>query len=223
METIKPLTEQVNEALNQQQERCIKPKFQIEWDAFVSFWVAELKKNETQHATDTTGIQQINKIWLNGGKRSLYLCGGVGNGKTTIAKALLSTHNRFDGIDTGNKYILEKAQDFVNAQFVTARQIIGMAQQAMETKASEALRKLQTTMFLIIDDLGVEQTEINNYGTVETPVIEILEKRYESRLPTIITSNLTLEQIKKKYGVRVYDRIVEQYEYIGFNQESYRK
>ena len=42
-----------------------------------------------------------------------------------------------------------------------------------------------------LDDLGTEQSEVLDYGNVYTPVIDLLTKRYEEQLFTIITTNLT--------------------------------
>ena len=42
-----------------------------------------------------------------------------------------------------------------------------------------------------IDDLGTEPSEVSDYGNVYTPVIDLLTKRYEEQLFTIITTNLT--------------------------------
>ena len=41
------------------------------------------------------------------------------------------------------------------------------------------------------DDLGTEPSEVSDYGNVYTPVIDLLTKRYEEQLFTIITTNLT--------------------------------
>ena len=42
-----------------------------------------------------------------------------------------------------------------------------------------------------LDDLGTEPSEVLDYGNVYTPVIDLLTKRYEEQLFTIITTNLT--------------------------------
>jgi len=188
-------------------------KFDVGWNQFVTKWIIELKKCGVNQCDDTSAIQLI-PDWLENGKQSLLISGGVGNGKTTIASALKNSHN-----DSCKDNLREENI----AKYVTARQIIGMAMQGRETKTSQTLKSLHDCYGLIIDDLGIEQAEINNYGTIETPVIELLEKRYEKRLPTIITTNLDMEQIKEKYGIRIHDRIIEQYSIIGLNQKSFRK
>ena len=60
-----------------------------------------------------------------------------------------------------------------------------------------------------IDDLGTEPSEVLDYGNVYTPVIDLLTKRYEEQLFTVITTNLTPQQIREHYGDRIADRLNE--------------
>ena len=62
----------------------------------------------------------------------------------------------------------------------------------------EAYGKLISTDMLGIDDLGTEPSEVLDYGNVYTPVINLLTKRYEEQLLTVITTNLTQKQIRGK-------------------------
>ena len=68
------------------------------------------------------------------------------------------------------------------------------------------------------DDLGTEPSEVMNYGNVYTPVIDLLTKRYEEQLFTIITTNLTPQQ----NGDRIADRLNEMVKKIVFNNDTYR-
>jgi DNA replication protein DnaC len=61
---------------------------------------------------------------------------------------------------------------------------------------------------LIIDDLGAERK--SEY--MQETVFNIIDSRYRSGLPFIITTNLTADEIKKPQEVsfqRIYDRILE--------------
>ena len=210
---MKQLQEQINEALNQRKTPSTNPKFEIDWNVFCEKFIDELKRNSVDEVSDVSGIQVICE-WIKKGKKSLFLSGSVGNGKTTIAKALRDAHNHWvDG------YIHER----LLANFVTAKQVVGLSMGNEQGKKNEALQNLYKQNPLVIDDVGAEQTEVNDYGTIKTPLIDLLEHRYLKRYATIITSNLNIDQIKEKYGVRVQDRINEQYSIIGFNQKSFRK
>ena len=61
---------------------------------------------------------------------------------------------------------------------------------------------------LILDDLGVER---NTEYALEQ-IFLVIDSRYRSRKPLIVTTNLKLEEIKKPPGLahaRIYDRIME--------------
>lgn len=73
-----------------------------------------------------------------------------------------------------------------------------------------------------IDDLGTEPSEVLDYGNIYTPVIDLLTKRYEEQLFTIITINLTPQQIRGHYGDRIADRLNEMVKKIVFNNCTYR-
>ena len=72
----------------------------------------------------------------------------------------------------------------------------------------EYMDNLNRFQLLVIDDLGIER---------ETPfakeqVYNIIDSRYRAGLPMIITTNLSIEQIKKPEDIengRIYDRILE--------------
>ncbi len=86
----------------------------------------------------------------------------------------------------------------------------------------DAYRKLIKVDMLGIDDLGTEPSEVMDYGNVYTPVIDLLTKRYEEQLFTVITTNLTPQQIRGHYGDRIADRLNEMVKKIVFNNGTYR-
>lgn len=61
---------------------------------------------------------------------------------------------------------------------------------------------------LVIDDLGIER----DTAYAKEQVFNIIDSRYRSGLPMIITTNLTMEKIKNPEDIenrRIYDRILE--------------
>ena len=64
---------------------------------------------------------------------------------------------------------------------------------------------------LIIDDLGTEPDGQNIYGTKRTLMQDAICRRYElfPRWKTHFTSNLTKEEIRSRYGERVWSRLQE--------------
>lgn len=65
---------------------------------------------------------------------------------------------------------------------------------------------------LIIDDLGTEAKTYNSYGTAVDVMTDIILPMRHSQFPTwrtFITTNLTPEQLRQRYGERVYSRLNE--------------
>lgn len=75
--------------------------------------------------------------------------------------------------------------------------------------------------FCCVDDVGVEQYEVKQYGNSITPIRTLIESRYNKKLPTIFTSNLNMQSLSELYGDRVADRLKE-YAILAFHEQSYR-
>ena len=86
----------------------------------------------------------------------------------------------------------------------------------------EDWKRLMHQDLLAIDDLGTEQREVMDYGNIINPTVDILTRRYENQLFTIISTNLTPPQISQVYGERIADRMREMMEIIPFTNSSYR-
>ena len=123
--------------------------------------------------------------------KGLLLYGTVGTGKTYYAAAIANSL-----IDEGYKVLMTNFASLTN-------KIQGM----FEGK-QEFINDLNRYSLLILDDLGAERKS----EFMQEMVFNIIDSRYRSGLPFIITTNLTMEEIKKPQDVgysRIYDRILE--------------
>ena len=102
-------------------------------------------------------------------------------------------------------------------QSTSARRLTQVAKD--ETLMAEA-KKVDV---LCIDDIGLEPTEVLDYGNAISPVIEIMEARYKQQLFTFVTTNLTPAQIREKYGDRIADRFNEMMKCIVYKNPTFRK
>lgn len=146
----------------------------------------------------------------------LLLCGLYGNGKTTLAKAIA----RLIGFVTEHELGYSNR---LNMPIITAKKICRMCAASEKFKEQyDEYEELFKKQMMIIDDLGEEPKEVMVYGMIHTPIIDIISERYERQLMTIITTNLDTDELKAKYGGRIYDRFREMLTTIIFENESYR-
>ena len=146
-------------------------------------------------------------------KPGLMLRGYIGVGKTTMMNAV----KRMLYILTG-----------VRMEVASAREIASLGK-----NDPAEYRRLANCRLLGIDDLGTEPLTVKSYGNEMSPLAELLSARYDSRLCTIITTNLSVkeeggeevDELRSVYGDRIYDRVKEMYNFLVYDgeQPSYRK
>ncbi len=122
--------------------------------------------------------------------KGLLLYGSVGTGKTysacEVANAL---------IDKGYPVLVTNFARIINSLQATF-------------KKQEYIDSFNRFSLLVIDDLGIER----NTEFAKEQVYNIIDNRYRVGLPMIITTNLSIDKIKKPDDIdngRIYDRILE--------------
>lgn len=142
----------------------------------------------------------------------LFMPGSVGNGKTTMLKAIRDLLVYL--VDKGT---INYCEGDKYPRFVTSREMANIA------KDPNDFRALKSAKYLLIDDLCEEPVEVVSYGNYIYPFIELLEYRCDQMLPTFISSNFNAESISKKYrNERLQDRMKEMFKIISFVEESFR-
>ncbi|MBD5469765.1 MAG: ATP-binding protein [Lachnospiraceae bacterium] len=128
--------------------------------------------------------------------RNLFFYGTVGTGKSflscCIAKALM---------DQGNLVIYFSASQLFDA----------LSKSMFEKDSNEALSGISEDIYgcdlLIIDDLGTELTN----AFVASRLFSCLNNRHLRKKATIITTNLSLEELRDRYSERIFSRITTNY------------
>jgi DNA replication protein DnaC len=134
----------------------------------------------------------------------LLLWGDVGTGKSYVAACIANAL-----INEGIPALMTSAAKINNELF----------NQQDKNKYLETLNYYE---LLIIDDLGVERKSdfaLENLFTV-------IDERYKSNKPLIITTNLTLEQMEHPAQIahkRIYDRILEKCTPLAFDGSNKRQ
>ena len=171
------------------------------------FYVEEVSKRGMTVQGDGQSVKRAADFLTDTGRKSwLFLSGNVGTGKTTLLTAIRRTIDHY--------YIpcrMFRASDFpvlfLNNVEQTERQIM----------------RGDWCRVLLLDDIGVEQTEIKEYGNTIQPFVKIVEERYNRSLPLIVSTNLSGAEMAERYGKRTIDRISEMSVGIKYEQQSYRK
>lgn len=127
-------------------------------------------------------------------RKSMLLIGKTGTGKTHISTAIAR-----ELIHQGYDVIYDSAQNIIS-DFEADR-----FRNNYGKEESKSEKYLNCTL-LIIDDLG---TEFQNAFTVST-LYNLLNARQNNDLPTIISTNLSDEELKTVYADRIYSRIMGQ-------------
>lgn len=136
----------------------------------------------------------------------LLFHGDAGGGKTFWASALANAL-----IDHGN-----------SAMITTIPRLLTAIGQDYEAGKVRILEQVERVRFLVLDDLGTERQ--TSYAAEK--MFEIIDARYRSRRPLIVTTNLTLEEIANPQNMeykRVFDRIAEMCQPIRVDAEGRRQ
>lgn len=152
--------------------------------------------------------------WLSDprGKPGLLLKGLLGNGKTSMMRAVARLV----------EFVSEEALGYSKrktVRLVTAKEVVRWCVSKEERAKYDELFSLP---MLGIDELGGEPAEVVSFGQPWTPLYDLLEARYQKQLFTIATTNLTDDLIQEHYDSRISDRFKEMMHKVTYRNPSYR-
>lgn len=209
-----------------QKERIMRERFRLslsEEEAYEHLLAANVVEVQSRHREFVYNndvddqIRQIARcLTADTSKFGIVLCGGCGNGKTTMLNAfqrLLNSQKNYNPNHNPNK----EFYNHYGLTITTASYIVDSAK-----NDSKKFQELKECDLLGIDDLGTEPVEVMDYGNVMTPVIDLLTRRYEAQLFTIITTNLEPKEIRQRYGGRIADRLNEMMTKVIYRNSTYR-
>lgn len=139
----------------------------------------------------------------------LLFMGNVGSGKSHLCAAIIN-----QVIRAGHTALFTKMPRLL-------REVKDTFSRDSEVSQSEIITRLGEIELLVIDEVGIQ------FGTDTERMIlyEILDLRYESMVPVILTTDITeLKTLEKLLGERIIDRLFEgESKIITFDWESYRR
>jgi DNA replication protein DnaC len=130
----------------------------------------------------------------------LVMLGDLGTGKSHLAVGL--------------------ARQFKSPMYITQGELLRRLRSCYRDKtAIDPVDQAQQADLLILDEMGLSAG-----GRDEMPMLhDILTHRYNERKPTILTGNISLDQLKSLIGERMTDRLKESaYPILIFGGTSYR-
>ncbi len=132
---------------------------------------------------------------------SLLFVGGTGLGKTHLSSAIAKTV-----IDGGHDVLytsaLNMVTDFERAKF----------------RGEDDTSKYLGTELLILDDLGAE----GNSSLYEPFIYNVIDTRICRGLPTVVSTNLKAAELSKRYGERIFSRLIGTYKPLVFSGQDIR-
>lgn len=130
----------------------------------------------------------------------LVLIGNLGTGKSHLAVGAMRAFRRAVFLKQGT--LLRK-----------------LRQTYHDRRAADPIEQCQQVGLLVLDEMG-----LSGGGRDELPMLhEILDFRYSSKMPTILTGNLTWPELKSVIGDRLADRLSEAaFKVLSFGGTSHR-
>lgn len=182
------------------------------WGAGIKNYDAE---PDTEEHTNKERVKKALKSYRENGTHNTFITGGTGVGKSHLAMGLLKTLNQM-ALDEGKP---------VKCLFMNTDVLLKRIRKSFSDKESTfteqyALDLLRDVDFLVLDDLGAETGDIETNKQATDWTSSIFRQIFESRLtkPTIITSNLTREQLERMYDRKMVSRMLNNVYIIKFEE-----
>ena len=136
----------------------------------------------------------------------LLLWGNVGSGKSFIAGCIANA-------------LLDKGVPVIMTNFA---RLLNKLTDLYSGDRNAYIDSFSRYPLMIIDDLGIER----NSEFAREQVFSVIDSRYRSEFPMIVTTNLTLEELKHPKDLsrqRIYDRVLERCLPIRVNDQNIRE
>lgn len=157
-------------------------------------------------------------------KKGLLIYGNVGSGKSILFRTLRDIKHK----DEEAAKLFYRGMIFENCEKIAKLYQTG-GDKHIEVYTQGVIRHAGDTMLrnFCFDDLGNEEPK-NHYGNYREVMKDVINERYddflEHGLISCFTTNLSMEQIKKRYDERTASRLFEMCNIIGIgtNADTYR-
>lgn len=150
--------------------------------------------------------QRFGRFYL----KNLFLTGAPGLGKTFLSACIART------VSEGGHSVVYDTANNIFAQF-EARKFLRDSQNLQD--ARDETRRYLTCDLLILDDLGSELTT----QFIQSALYELVNTRLVAGRHTVISSNLSMEEVAQRYSPQIASRLEGEYNVLHFYGEDIRK
>ena len=174
----------------------------MNWEEAIKFY--DIPKRYHQAKLETATLLPKEAIdlgirWLRAPvKPSLFLQGNAGSGKTYFLISLLRHL-----VDSKGPYVCYQKSEKMDRELLDVSMGRLFNPYGYQVHESQLIDRFTQADILFVDDIG---TEGDNDRT-RKQYYTIIDERVSNQMPTVYTSNLTLEQIGKTLGDRIASRI----------------
>lgn len=149
------------------------------------------------------------------GKNGLILSGNIGSGKTYIAASIINEYNRNEKFNENVIRDIIKARENgfgedlgyeinSNCRFIKEKDVIQFSEKYIYKENASPIDEFRKAKILVVDDVG------SSYGDskkIKSYLFDLFDYRYSQGLSTIITTNLSKEELKLYLGERTSERL----------------
>jgi DNA replication protein DnaC len=146
-------------------------------------------KSVQARAPGLEGAFREAKRWAEHPTGWLVLLGESGRGKTHLAAAIAN-----ERLDAGDTVCFANVPDLLD-------ELRGTYAPDAAERYDELLARLRDVPVLILDDLGAQQTT----PWAQEKLYQILNDRYEGRMPTVVTTNTEMSKLDARIASRLGD------------------
>lgn len=141
-----------------------------------------------------------------GNPKNLFLTGNPGLGKTFLSAAIA-------------RLVSEKGYSVVYDSAINVFNRFEAQKFGRDQEANQDVERYLSCDLMILDDLGSEMTS----PLIQSSLYQLINSRMLSDRRTVISSNLSLEDVSRRYTPQVYSRLSGEYFEVRFFGEDIRK
>lgn len=143
--------------------------------------------------------------------KGLWLYGNIGTGKSTMLRIIKEFCKEVRPKSDGKIY---------SFAIISANEICRKYAKKGDDGISEYIKSRR----LAIDEIGTETIPTAHYSNAINVIEQVLLARYDNRFDsfTHVTTNLTEDERKSRYKLRVYDRCKEMFNFVEFKGKTFR-